>query len=248
MDFALLIPDSHIPNENLAAWELMLRFCSFFRIKIVVILGDFLDCYQFMFHKKDPNFGTPVEMWQREIECGRKRLDQLERFGAGRHIYLAGNHENRLPRYLAAFSPALANSISIPHELDLDRNVSWKWIHHDAYQKYKILGTQIYCTHKPPTGGQGLNVAKQAGATIVYVHTHAFSDVVFVNKITDAKTRAVNLGWLGDETKKVFDYVYNRPNWSLNFGLASNLGTLHPIHIEKDSRGLFIVFGDKEYR
>lgn len=247
LDFALVVPDCHVNYEH-PTFELMLRVCSHLRIKIVVLLGDFLDCFSLSFHDKDPNLGTPKELWLRERECARIRLNQLERLGAGYHVFLEGNHENRLTRSLKKFTPALDGRISVPHEIELDRNVSWKWVNYDAYQKYQIPGTQIYCTHKPPAGGQALNVAKQAGATIVYGHTHQVQDATFINKITGDKVRAINLGWLGDESQSVFQYVQNRPNWALAFGLASHLGTFHIVNIEKDSNGYYCVFGDKEYR
>jgi len=248
LDFALIVPDCHIPWENRAAFDLMLRVASHYRIKIVILLGDFIDCYGFNFYGIDPSFGSMAQLWLREKEVARKRLDQLESLGAGRHIYLEGNHCARLSRHLKRFSPALVGSLSIPVEIELDRNVTWNWIPFDAYQKYQIPHTNIYCRHAPPTGGQALNVAKQAGATIVYGHTHQVQDSTFVNKVTDYKGRAINLGWLGDEKQKVFNYVKNRPNWAMSFGMASSLGTVHLVHIEKDSKGLYCVFGDKEYR
>lgn len=249
LDFALIVPDCHIPYENQAAFDLMLRVASFLRIKVVILLGDFLDCYAFNFYGLDPTFGTPIDIWKREKECGRKRLDQLERIPAGIWIYLEGNHEIRLLRHVKKFSPALIRSNLIPTSLDLDRNRPWKYIPFDAYQKYLIPKTNIYCRHQPPSTGQGLNVAKQSGGVItMYGDTHAISDNTFINKMTDEKSRAINIGWLGNEREKVFGYVKKRPNWAMAFGLVSHLGTPHTVHIEEDSKGLFCTFGDKEYR
>ena len=119
MDFALIVPDCHVPFENARSFELMLQVCRSLSIKIVVLLGDFIDLYGLSFYDKDPGLGDPADLYEREIACGIKRKEQLEALGAGMYIYIEGNHENRLDRTCIKAVPALRRRISIPQELKL---------------------------------------------------------------------------------------------------------------------------------
>lgn len=220
--------------------------CSVLNIKLIILLGDFLDMYGLSFYDKDPSFGDLAELYQREIDCGRIRLNELERLRPTKLIYLEGNHEFRLHRQLSQWVPAIRNRITIPAELKLSNQ--YLWVPYGRFQAYKIPGTDIWTRHKPSVGGSALNLAKQAGDTIIHGDTHQIQEATFRCKVSGKKIRAVSSGWLGDEKRRVFDFVKCQPDWSLAFTLVGANSTIQVVHIEKREDGRYYCqFGDKEF-
>lgn len=246
MEFCLIVPDCHIPFENRHAFELMLQVARTLKIKMVVLLGDFLDKYGLSFYEKDPSFGDLAELYDREIQCGKVRIRQVEKLGASRFVFCEGNHEFRMIKYLRKFAPAVRNRLGVPQELELENH--WKWVPFGRFQKYQIPGTDIFCRHSPPVGGSAQNVAKQSGDTIIHGHTHQSHDSTFVTKVSRRQIRCVSSGWLGLESERVFDFVVGQPDWSLMFTLVSSARTIHPIHIKRNGPKYYCVFGEKLYQ
>ena len=228
---ALIIPDCHIPFECLDSYRIMLDVAQAVYgkpntkkpgLEEIVILGDFLDIYGLSRFDADPTLGDLSELYDREIECGNVRLDELERrFPLAKKIYLEGNHELRMRRFLKTMAPALRNRLTIFKELQIDKRPRFKWIPFDKLQSYQVLGLEVYARHCPVAGGTCANNAKQAGESILYGHTHQIGMGTFVNKITGKLIHAYNLGCLIDMKSKVFDYVPTRPNWAHGFGFVS---------------------------
>lgn len=212
---ALIIPDSHIPFES-SNFDLMLKIARLVPIHEVVILGDFLDLYGLSFYDKNPDLGDVSGLYDREIECGNYRLDQIDLFSC-KKIYLEGNHEYRLKKFLYKQAPALRNRIQIPDELNLRTRGKYLWVPYTSLQSYQIMDTNLYARHEPPAGGNMQNIAKQAGASVIYGHTHQFGIGTFVSKISGLTNYAINGGWLGNQKELVFDYVKGRPDWTQAF-------------------------------
>lgn len=218
----LFIPDSHVPFECLTAYQLLYKICKDLKIDLIVILGDFLDVYGLSLYDKDPSFGDLAELYDREIECGQRRLKELQDITNGAPIkYIEGNHEFRLKKYMKKFAPALRNRITIPKELELDKLHKVTWHPFTRTQCVQIYNLDLYARHCPPVGGQALNVAKQSGSSLIYGHTHNEATDTFINKLTGKKVIAHNAGCLIDFKAKVFDYVPGRPNWSKAFTIAT---------------------------
>lgn len=233
MKSALIIPDCHIPFES-TNFDLMLQIARTLPLSEIVILGDFLDLYGLSFYDHHPEMGDVATLYDREIECGNVRLDELDELavkcradGAPRvkKIYLEGNHEYRLKKFLNKNARALANRIKIPDELRLADRGGWKWIPFTKVQSHDVLGVGLYARHCPPAGGSLENSAKQAGTSCIYGHTHAFGIGTFSEKLTGTTRLAINAGWLGDDTEMVFDYVQGRPNWTQGFVFVHAVGS-----------------------
>lgn len=126
----LLIPDTHIPYEDEAAWNVMLAGARTLNggegPDAIVLLGDFSDSYELSTHEKD--FRRRADL-ATELSCVAKRLQELENvlrapdnvvklhwhsddpgFGVGQSYaaknfrqlyYILGNHEARMTRTLA---------------------------------------------------------------------------------------------------------------------------------------------------
>lgn len=215
-------------------------------IKMVCLLGDFLDIYWGSFHKKDPAvLGDPKDLMEREIDIGRRRIRQLMELGAGRYVYLEGNHEDRIKRHLTEFSPALRNSLTVPTALELSN--AWTWIPFGPTQRYMIPKVNVWLSHCPPAGGGIDNVAKQAGASCIFGHDHAVREAEFISKVSHQSVRAYGCGWLGDERHSVFRYVTRKTNWALAFRLVDEHGGVHLVRIEEKGDRYLATFGDKEF-
>lgn len=88
----LLVADNHIPFHAEGALELAVKDGKIRGAKDVIILGDFLDCYQVSDFARQPDVSTLTQ----ELHDGKKALRWLRKqFPKGRIIYKEGNHEER---------------------------------------------------------------------------------------------------------------------------------------------------------
>jgi predicted phosphodiesterase len=210
----LLIPDCHVPYHDLPAFNLMLKAGKQFKPDHTVILGDFADFYGVSSHSKDPNRALKLKD---EIEATKKALDQVKALGAKNNVFVAGNHEDRLERYLRDKAPELYNFISIPKVLDLKK----KEFTYVPYKQAYKLG-KLNVTHDAGKAGrvahlQSLDVFQH---NIVIGHTHRIGYAVEGNAQGERHVTAM-FGWLGDV--KEIDYMHQvkaRKDWSLGFGIG----------------------------
>lgn len=219
----LFIPDAHIPYHDKRAWRVLLRAARVFKPNKLVILGDFADFYCVSSHDKDPNRKNNLE-W--EVGEVNKKLNQLDELGADSKHFIAGNHENRLERYLATKAPEIFNMVEIPKLFKLKER-GWDYT---PYKDTKAIG-KLNATHDVNTAGR--NAVYRALDTfqhnVVTGHTHRLGYVVEGNAKGEAHVSA-SFGWLGD--KEQADYMHkvkaNR-DWALGFGTGYQLdnGIVH---------------------
>jgi UDP-2,3-diacylglucosamine pyrophosphatase LpxH len=190
----------------------MLKAGKILRPDHVVILGDFADFYGVSSHSKDPNRALKLK---EEIEDVKTALDQVIALGAKNNVFVAGNHEDRLERYLRDRAPELFNFISIPKILELKE----KGFKYTPYkQAYKI--GKLNVTHD--TGVAGKYAHYKALETfqhnIIIGHTHRIGYAV-EGDAQGQRHLCAQLGWLGDVNE--IDYMHQtkaRKEWSLGFG------------------------------
>mgnify|MGYP003335278505 CR=1 FL=1 len=210
----LIVSDAHIPYHDRRAFDLMLRVGRTLKPTHLIIIGDFLDFYAVSAHSKDPNRARQLEV---EIGAGADALDQLDQLGAQRKVYISGNHEARLERYLADKAPELFNLVDVPSLLDLKRR---GWVH-VPYRKDRQLG-KLHLTHD--VGSAGRNAVFRCLDTyqhsVVTGHTHRLAYIVEGNALGEFKLSA-QFGWLGDA--KHVDYMQSAKvlkDWALGFGVG----------------------------
>lgn len=210
----LFVPDCHVPYHDEKAFGLMLRAGKKFKPDTVVVLGDFLDCYAVSQHDKNPDRASNLAS---EIKCGRAALGLLGSLGAKDCIFLSGNHEDRLERYLAKQAPAVYSMLKVPELLRLKEN-GWQWV---PYKKSYRLG-KLHLTHDTGTAGQ--NAHRQAmdvfqGSTVIG-HTHRM-EMSYKGRGDGPPQVAAMFGWLGDFDK--IDYMHEvkaRRDWVHGFGVG----------------------------
>lgn len=191
----------------------MLRAARSAKVDNVVILGDFIDCLAVSSYPRPPDRGLDLGI---EIDAARKALDEVEAVCHGDRIYVSGNHEDRLQRYLSEKAPALFNTVKIDRLLGLaDRG--WKYV---PYRQHTKIG-KLYVTHD--AGKAGINAHRDAlGAfqgNVLIGHTHRLGYAVEGNAKGKPHVGAM-LGWLGDVNQ--VDWMHRiraLRDWALGFGI-----------------------------
>lgn len=209
----LFVPDTHAPYHDEAAFQLMLRAGALLQPDIVMVMGDFADFYAVSSHSKNPERASDLEY---EVGVVREKLREVERLNAGTNVYIAGNHEDRLSRYLADRAPALFKTVQIPEVLGLKER--WSYVPYKASYR---LG-KVHLTHDVGTAGRNAN--RQAmdafqGSAIIG-HTHRMEYSVTGNADGPPAVGAM-FGWLGDFDR--IDYMHGvkaRRDWVHGFGIG----------------------------
>lgn len=71
----LFVPDTHVPYEDAGAWGTLRLVARALRPALVVVLGDFADCYSVSFHDKSPGRASRIAG---ELGTVAERLRELE--------------------------------------------------------------------------------------------------------------------------------------------------------------------------
>lgn len=210
----IIIPDTHRPYHDKRAWRLMLMVAAVLCPTILVVLGDFADCFGVSDHSKDPTRALKLDAEIRDVNKG---LDELDALGAKQKIFVSGNHEDRLQRYLQDKAPELFNFIAIEKLLRL-RKRGWTYV---PYKSDVKVG-KVHFTHD--VGHCGRNSIFQCLDTFqhsnVTGHTHRMAYIVEGNATGEHKVSA-QFGWLGDVRQA--DYMHQakaKKNWALGFGIG----------------------------
>lgn len=95
---SVFLPDLHCPHQDKTAVQTAINFIKYFKPHAVFILGDFLDFYSLSRFDKDPN---RINSLQDEIDEANEILARLRSVAPkARIVFLYGNHEKRLTKYL----------------------------------------------------------------------------------------------------------------------------------------------------
>jgi predicted phosphodiesterase len=218
---ALVIPDCHIPFEDKRAYQIMLEVAQDQNISEIVILGDYVDFYDVSSHPKSPII---KEKLKHELEqCHARLLELKDLFPRAKIVYICGNHENRLDRYIEKNAPALFGQVTIKSVLKLDE-LGIEFIPYGRNQKYKILDSNLYARHEPIAGGEhaAAGTIKRANKSVVFGHTHRIQE--FQMKDMDGHHHiGINLGSLIQIEHPVFDYIKSHDQWAHGFGFVYTL-------------------------
>lgn len=216
---ALIIPDCHIPYHDQRAYELMLKVARDTpNLKEIVILGDYADFYAVSSHGKHPQF---THVLVDEVSQVRRELERLaEMFPDVRRVFISGNHEYRLERYISDRAPDLFGVVDTPTILQLDQ-LGYEFVPYNANQKHAIMGSKLYARHEPIGGGEhaAASTVNKAGCSMVFGHVHKIQQYrkVFIDQ---ADHLAASVGWLGNKDHPVMGYLKNHAQWQLGFAFA----------------------------
>ena len=210
----LCVPDVHAPVHDQDAWDLMMDVARDLKPETIIVIGDLLDCYSISSHiKRDRSAATFPE----ELEVARGLLAELTELGAKNRIMLEGNHEERLPRYLATQAPALDGLFNMPQLLKLEEN-GWEWV---SYRDHVKRGAVHYAHDVGHYGKYAIyrNLETYEHSNVTG-HTHRLAYIVEGNA-TGEKKLSASFGWLG--RSDCVDYRHKAKvlkDWSLGFGVG----------------------------
>src|SRR5690606_9319118 len=159
----------HAPYHDQAAWDVMLKAAYALKPTMVVVLGDFCDFYAVSSHSRDPSRGKRLKP---EVEQAKGLLSDLDDLNAKRKVFVEGNHEDRLRRYLWDKAPALFGMVDTASLLELD---DWEFV---PYGSGIDIG-KIYVTHDLRRAGKYAihHALDDAGKSIVIGHLHRMGTV-----------------------------------------------------------------------
>jgi predicted phosphodiesterase len=214
LEAGLIVPDTHAPYHDVDAWALMMDVAQDLEPSTVVVLGDLVDFYSISSHSKDPRRKMTLEQ---EVAAACELRAELDSLGADHKVFVEGNHETRLERYLSEKAPELFGLADVGVLLELESN-GWE---HVAYRDSTRIG-KVHYTHDIGKAGrystyQTLDAYQHS---VVFGHSHRLCYVVEGDATGKAKV-GVQFGWLGDPRKA--DYMHrvkaNR-EWATGFGIS----------------------------
>lgn len=210
----LIIPDVHAPYQDKKAWNLMMKAAKDLKPDHVLILGDFIDNYSVSSHSKNPNRALKLD---EEVNETVKLLKEVKALKASNNVFVSGNHEDRLERYLMDKAPELFNVVKIPKLLKLDE-LNFTYV---PYKDHYTIG-KLHVTHDCGSAGRFAHY-KSVDAfqkNVIIGHTHRLGFAVEGNANGERHATAM-FGWLGDITK--VDYMHKikaTRDWTLGFGIG----------------------------
>lgn len=210
----LIVPDVHAPFHDTKAWALMMKVARYLKPHTIVCLGDLADMFTVSSHSKDPRRSLQLDEELVKVRELRAELDSLK---PKRKLFLEGNHEDRLRRYLQDKAPELFSLIDTDKLLGLSEN-GWEFV---GYRDSAKVG-KVSFTHDTNQGGKYSTMRAletfQSSVVIGHHHTQQF----FVEGDATGKYRVgAQFGWLGDVDK--VDYMHRVTSlrkWSLGFGVG----------------------------
>jgi len=131
---AVYIPDAHIPNIREPIFQLLLQFLKDLQPHKIFILGDWIDSYNVSKYAQDPELFGQL---QKELSLGHFYLEQIrEVCPKSEGIFLAGNHEARIEKWLWD-NPAVASLevLKVENLLGL-KELGFEYIKYGNYYDY----------------------------------------------------------------------------------------------------------------
>lgn len=174
----VFISDVHFPFEDRASWQLTLNVIKELKPNLVFLGGDILDCYAVSQYDREP---TRKLTLQQDLDYAFEELSKLRKACPKNTqiMYLEGNHETRLSRYLNSKAEELSvlDAMKLPQLLKLDK-LKIKWIPNGSRTK---IG-KLWHLHGNEIAGGGSNIAKakfdRLGANIIFGHHHKMQSYI----------------------------------------------------------------------
>lgn len=236
---AIILPDVHLKESIGKDYAAVKPFIKKIKPDVIILLGDFMDVNSLSAWDYDKKRKMEGRRYKKEIDCAKEELDFLQKY-CKEIIYIEGNHEDRVNRYLDK-NPEMEGIIEIPEELNLkEREIKWVKMN----DLYKLSG--MYFTHGMYTNKYSAQKHLQVlGCNICFGHQHS-TQTAMQNMAMQKPHMSYALGTLGDKKP---DYLKNRPgNWISQFGIMywnteSGNFNLYPINVIKNK----FIFEGKEY-
>ncbi len=170
--------DVHVPFQDDTAVNLVFEFIEREFPDTIVINGDFADCYNISNFDKDPERGVRFKDEVAEVRSWLEKLRNVSRNAD--IIYVSGNHEHRLTRYLNTEARQLKGieGLSIPEQFHFDE-LGIQWIDcvadrfTDTYVRIGDLLIGHFAKISVHSGYTAKNLLDQYGMSLIQAHVHS---------------------------------------------------------------------------
>jgi predicted MPP superfamily phosphohydrolase len=236
---SIVISDLHIPFENKKVVDLVLHFIKEQKPDRVFIDGDLLDCSSISrFPVRPDNYVSLAT----EIKLGKEFLKKLKEASPGSKIvYIFGNHEYRLSKYITMEAREFFGLISLQGLLETDK-MDIEVVdsgQNESFCKYGDL--LIGHFDRALKTGTGKSLLDDKGISLLQSHTHRIS--FYIKRIIDGTfLMAHEIGCLCDLS----------PSYTLSTDWVNGFCV---INIEDEKCNVQVIpiidnkfyFGDKKY-
>jgi hypothetical protein len=204
----LFWPDTHAPYHDAKAVEIAIEIGKELAPHELVIQGDFFDCYTISDYAKDPLKATRT--LSEELEEGRALLARLEKELKPKSVvFIEGNHEDRVSRYLRNHASKLVGTMSCRDILGVPKH--WRWVPFGPHNRY--LAGNLIVTHGTRAGKHcAFAMADAYKTSVLFGHTHRIQEFN-MRTARGELIKGITNGWLGD-IDRAAEYVQDVANWS----------------------------------
>ena len=179
---------------------------------VLVVQGDIGDNHALSRFSKNPNYPYT---FSEEVDSVNIGLDELDALSIPRKIFLEGNHEYRLVRYLQNKAPELFGMTDTPRLYRLkERNYEFF-----PYKTDTRIG-KLWLTHDAGSTGRyaGYRMADLYQGSVACAHTHHMSQVIEGDAHGNPFV-VMQTGWMGDPEQVDYPYkVRCRRFWRSGWG------------------------------
>ena len=216
--------DCHFPYQDDRALSILYQILREVQPDVVVDHGDLLDCEQIGRYQKDPYKRTSLK---EEIKQAARHIATVQELTPGaRHIWLEGNHEERLKRVIWGLAedraagevltlPGMKDLLSWGNLLGLE-SAGWEVV---PYPQTIILNDRLILAHGSKVRGHSGGSAKaehdQYGKSGMSGHTHRMAS--YYHTDYNGPHVWIELGLMGRIRE---DYV-SHANWQQGFAVVT---------------------------
>lgn len=244
----LILPDVHRSVVQKKFWRALLALQKDIKPDFTTILGDFEDFQSMSRHVED--FDRPAH--EESLNWVDQGLKELKSNGAQKVIYLEGNHEDAIARYLTKQAPSVRNLLSLPAWLAAE-HPDVRWV---PQTKVLSIGRlDLLHGHQFMSGGFTSAVSKyhartavelygRPGRMVMYGHTHRPSSFEATNHW--GTMRAMGLGCVRTIPPNV-QWLKGRPaGWANEAAIVHTGDRFVEAHILRYLNG-HVVYQGKTY-
>tara|TARA_R110000787_G_scaffold79469_1_gene173677 strand:- start:5589 stop:6635 length:1047 start_codon:yes stop_codon:yes gene_type:complete len=217
--------DVHFPHHDPATLSILYQITDFVDPAVVVDHGDLLDCEQISKYPKDPDHRTSM---REENEMASGHLGKIHSLSPdAHHIFLEGNHENRLKRMIWGLAEdrrvgeilkldPIRKALSWPSLLGIG-DLGWEFV---EYPDHAVLHDRLILCHgdivRSESGQTEKAMLSRYGRSGISGHTHRRG---FYQKRDHVGSRS----WYGLGCMcEIRDASYvTLPNWSQGFAVST---------------------------
>lgn len=213
--------DIHFPFEDRQRYLISLLIAREIGLDHIYLNGDIGEFQGVSTHPIHP---LEKMSFLQEVEYMNKRFDELQDLFPDTPVTLIeGNHCYRFFRYIRDMAPQMWGLIDCPLILKFEQRPGWRFVPYGPDQLVKCGASNLYLRHEPLGGGQ--NPAKiTAEASYIDIGTgHCHTYQVYSHKKfgpNPSTNTAYVLGWLGDKSRRCFDYRGSKDKWVTGFTIV----------------------------